>query len=151
MTGNLESEGDIRLTVKFKAIFAARSSLLGRTPHDGDIVAVEVVVRGKVKGVIRAACVKLQDTACVESEIVFEKTLGIEDGASFEGQIRRASVLPPALAVPQDSPAGTSETTNEIGQAVAFGSNPGEIDPKIVSRSQSRREREGRAPVTNSA
>jgi cytoskeletal protein CcmA (bactofilin family) len=153
MTGNLESEGDIQVDGKVQGHIRCTQLIVGKDATiDGDIVAVEVVVRGKVKGVIRATCVKLQDTACVESEIVFEKTLGIEDGASFEGQIRRASALLPTLAVPQDSPAvGTSETTNEIGQAVAFSSNPGEIDPKIVSRSQSRREREGRAPVTNSA
>ena len=49
------------------------------------------MIRGKVKGVIRANRVKLQETARVESEIFFEKSLGIEDGASFEGQIRRAA------------------------------------------------------------
>jgi cytoskeletal protein CcmA (bactofilin family) len=45
-------------------------------------------VRGKVKGVIRADQVMLQDTARVESEI-FHKSLVIEEGACFDGESHR--------------------------------------------------------------
>jgi hypothetical protein len=87
--------------------------------------------------------VKLQETACVESEIFFEKSLGIEDGASFEGQIRRTSEPASVVAVSKDSPVtGTSETTEPTGLAAALSCDPAEIDRKIVSKSQPRRERE---------
>jgi cytoskeletal protein CcmA (bactofilin family) len=52
---------------------------------NGDIVAEEAVVRGKVKGTIRAHRVLLQDTACVESAI-YHKVLSVDEGASFDGQ-----------------------------------------------------------------
>ena len=44
-------------------------------------------MRGRVKGVIRAIRVILQDSARVDSEI-FHKKLAIEEGAVFEGQSR---------------------------------------------------------------
>ena len=105
MTGNLESEGDIQVDGKVRGHIRCTQLIVGKDATiDGDIVAAEVVVRGKVKGVIRANRVKLQETACVESEIFFEKSLGIEDGASFEGQIRRVSEPSPAVAVPNNAP-----------------------------------------------
>ena len=53
----------------------------------GDIIAEEVVVRGKVTGIIRGNRVILQDGAQVESEI-FQSKLTIEEGANFKGMIR---------------------------------------------------------------
>jgi cytoskeletal protein CcmA (bactofilin family) len=92
MKGNLESEGDIQVDGKVQGHIRCSQLIVGKDAIiDGDVLAVEAVIRGKVKGVIRANRVKLQDTARVESEIIFEKLLGIEDGASFEGQISRAS------------------------------------------------------------
>ena len=152
MTGNLESEGDIQVDGKVQGHIRCTQLIVGKDATiDGDIVAAEVVVRGKVKGVIRANRVKLQETACVESEIFFEKSLGIEDGASFEGQIRRASEPSAAVAVPNDGPAARTSEGGEAVLAATLSCNPAENDSKIVSKSQPRREREGRAPVTNSA
>ena len=54
---------------------------------NGNITAEEVVVRGKVEGIIRANRVILLDSARVDSEI-FHKKLAIEEGAIFEGQSR---------------------------------------------------------------
>ena len=50
----------------------------------GDIKADEVVVRGKVKGTVKAKRVVLQQTAHIEGDIFHEK-LSIEDGARFQG------------------------------------------------------------------
>jgi cytoskeletal protein CcmA (bactofilin family) len=152
MTGNLESEGDIQVDGKVQGHIRCTQLIVGKDATiDGDIVAAEVVVRGKVKGVIRANRVKLQETACVESEIFFETSLGIEDGASFEGQIRRASEPSMAPAVPKDGPVVMTSATDETGPAATLSCNPAEISSKIVSKSQSRRDRESRAEVTNSA
>jgi cytoskeletal protein CcmA (bactofilin family) len=144
MKGNLESEGDIQVDGKVQGHIRCTQLIVGKDATiDGDVVAAEVVVRGRVKGVIRANRVKLQETACVESEIFFEKSLGIEDGASFEGQIRRTSEPASVVAVSKDSPVtGTGETTELTGRAAALSCDPAEIDRKIVSKSQPRRERE---------
>ena len=149
MTGNLESEGDIQVDGKVQGHIRCTQLIVGKDASiDGDIFAAEVVVRGKVKGVIRANRVKLQETACVESEIFFEKSLGIEDGASFEGQIRRAAEPALVLVVPKDNAAETAgDEKNE--PATTLSCNPAEISTKIVSKSQPRRDREGRAHVAN--
>ena len=54
----------------------------------GAISAENVAVRGQVIGAIRAMNVELLATSNVEGEI-FQQTLMIEDGARFEGRVRR--------------------------------------------------------------
>jgi cytoskeletal protein CcmA (bactofilin family) len=146
MKGNLESEGDIQVDGKVQGHIRCTQLIVGKDATiDGDVLAAEVVIRGKVKGVIRANRVKLQETARVESEIFFEKSLGIEDGASFEGQIRRASE---PLVVPglKDRSARTSETSEET---VRPATNATETDAKVAPKSPPRAE--ARAPATKSA
>lgn len=137
MKGNLESEGDIQVDGKVQGHIRCMQLIVGKDATiDGDVVAAEVVVRGRVKGVIRANRVKLQETACVESEIFFEKSLGIEDGASFEGEIRRVSQSLATVAALKEGPAsGSGHSTDPAGLAA-------EIDSKLVAKSQPRRERE---------
>jgi cytoskeletal protein CcmA (bactofilin family) len=137
MKGNLESEGDIQVDGKVQGHIRCTQLIVGKDASiDGDILAAEVVIRGKVKGVIRANRVKLQETARVESEIFFEKSLGIEDGASFEGQIRRATE-PVVLPGSKERPSRTGEVTDEAAPPAA---NSPETDTKVVAKSQSRRE-----------
>jgi cytoskeletal protein CcmA (bactofilin family) len=86
ITGNLESQGDVRIEGQVAGDIRCANLVVGRDATvSGDIVAEEAIVRGKVKGTIRANRVVLQDTACVESAI-FHKMLSIDEGASFEGQ-----------------------------------------------------------------
>ena len=89
ITGNLESERDVQLDGELHGDIHCSQLIVSRdaTIH-GNIVADEVVVRGKVKGVIRAGQVMLQDTARVESEI-FHQSLVVEEGACFDGESRR--------------------------------------------------------------
>jgi cytoskeletal protein CcmA (bactofilin family) len=148
MKGNLESEGDIQVDGKVQGHIRCTQLIVGKDATiDGDILAAEVVIRGKVTGVIRANRVKLLETACVESEIFFEKSLGIEDGASFEGQIRRASE-PLVVVAPRDRSARPSDSTDETARAATLSGKPAEIDAKIAAKSQPRREQEARVPVT---
>jgi cytoskeletal protein CcmA (bactofilin family) len=86
ITGNLESQGDVRVEGQIAGDIRCSNLVVGRDATvSGDIVAEEAIVRGKVKGTIRANRVILQDTACVESAI-YHKVLSIDEGASFEGQ-----------------------------------------------------------------
>jgi hypothetical protein len=91
--------------------------------------------------------VKLQETACVESEIFFQKSLGIEDGASFEGQIRRASD-PLVVPAAKERSARPGEVADETARPAI---NAGEGDTKPTPKPQVRREHEARAPVAKSA
>jgi cytoskeletal protein CcmA (bactofilin family) len=86
ITGNLESQGDVRVEGQIAGDVRCANLVIGRDAIvSGDIVAEEAIVRGRVKGTIRANRVILQDTACVESAI-FHKVLSVDAGASFEGQ-----------------------------------------------------------------
>jgi len=86
ITGNLESQGDIRIEGQISGDIRCANLVIGRDAMvSGDIVAEEAVVRGKVKGTIRAHRVILQETACVESAI-YHKVLSVDEGASFNGQ-----------------------------------------------------------------
>jgi cytoskeletal protein CcmA (bactofilin family) len=86
ITGNLESQGDVRVEGQISGDIRCANLVVGRDATvNGDIVAEEAVVRGKVKGTIRAHRVILQDTACVESAI-YHKVLSVDEGASFDGQ-----------------------------------------------------------------
>src|SRR5262249_28379459 len=64
----------------------------------GVIIAQEAVIRGKMTGLIRATRVLLQESARVESEIIYQ-SLSVDEGASFEGIARpRANPLAEASA-----------------------------------------------------
>jgi cytoskeletal protein CcmA (bactofilin family) len=89
INGNLESDGAIEVDGQIQGDVRCAHLTVGRHAQvTGNITADEVVVRGKVTGVIRANRVILLDTAQVDSEIL-HKTLSIEEGASFEGASHR--------------------------------------------------------------
>jgi len=89
ITGNLKSDGEVQVDGQVHGDIRCTHLTVGKDAHvAGNITAEEVVVRGKVRGVIRASRVILQDTAQVDSEIV-HKSLAIEEGAIFEGTSRR--------------------------------------------------------------
>jgi cytoskeletal protein CcmA (bactofilin family) len=88
ITGDLQSEGEVQVDGQIKGDIRCAHLTVGKDAMIvGNITADEVVVRGRVKGVIRANRVILQDSSRVESEI-FHKKLAIEEGAIFEGQSR---------------------------------------------------------------
>ncbi len=89
ITGNLESERDVQLDGELRGDITCSQLVISRDATLlGNIVANEVVVRGKVKGTIRATQVMLQDTAQVDSEI-FHTSLVVEPGACFDGESHR--------------------------------------------------------------
>jgi cytoskeletal protein CcmA (bactofilin family) len=74
-------------TARSTATSAARLVVGKDGAINGCVTADEVIVRGGVNGVIRAHRVTLLDSARVESDI-FHKTLTVEAGACFQGQVR---------------------------------------------------------------
>lgn len=88
MRGDLESEGDI--LVKGKVIGNIRCKLLivdVDATIEGGIVADEVVVRGRTKGIIEANKVRLEKSAVVDSEIS-HMTFSAEEGARIKGALK---------------------------------------------------------------
>jgi cytoskeletal protein CcmA (bactofilin family) len=88
----------------------------------GNIVAQEAIIRGKVKGVVRAVIVRLQGKAAVEGDI-FHRSLAIEENALFEGSSRR-------VEDPIDNPQGR-EGNGRLKPAApsAPAAAPGELAP----------------------
>src|SRR5262249_59970250 len=75
--------------------------IAGGAEVEGNVVAEELTVGGRVKGTIRANRVRLNSTAIVEGDI-FHRSLAIEENARFEGTSRRdenAADKPRAQAV----------------------------------------------------
>src|SRR5438034_1962988 len=70
ITGNLQSEREVQVDGRIHGDIRCAHLTVGKDATVlGNIIAEEVVVRGKVQGIIRANSVTLQDTAVVESEI----------------------------------------------------------------------------------
>jgi cytoskeletal protein CcmA (bactofilin family) len=88
ITGDLGGDGELQVDGKVNGNIRCARLVVGKAGAiNGSVTADEVIVRGEVKGVIRANRVMLLDSARVESEI-FHKTLTIEQGACFQGQVR---------------------------------------------------------------
>jgi cytoskeletal protein CcmA (bactofilin family) len=88
ITGDLEGDGELEIEGHVVGNVRCKQLVVGsKAVVDGNITADQVVIRGKVNGVIRANYVMLQHGARVDSEI-FHKELAIEAGAQFEGSSR---------------------------------------------------------------
>jgi cytoskeletal protein CcmA (bactofilin family) len=89
ITGNLQSDRDVQVDGEINGDVNCSHLTVSKGGNiTGNIVADEVVIRGKVNGTIHALQVVLQDTAHVESDI-FHNSLIIEQGAIFDGQSQR--------------------------------------------------------------
>ena len=88
ITGDLAGDGELQVDGKVNGNIRCARLVVGKDGAiNGCVTADEVIVRGGVKGVIRAHRVMLLDSARVESDI-FHKTLTVEEGACFQGEVR---------------------------------------------------------------
>lgn len=82
---------------------ASREVIIGKTATvTGSIAAESIEVLGKVNGEIKGMKVALKPSAQVDGDIVHQ-TLTIEEGAQFDGRVRRAKEdreVQPILALP---------------------------------------------------
>ncbi len=89
IVGTIESTSDVQFDGALEGDISAATTTVGENAIvTGWIRSDEAVVRGSVKGGIRARKVQLASTARVEGDI-HHATLAVEAGAFFEGQCHR--------------------------------------------------------------
>jgi cytoskeletal protein CcmA (bactofilin family) len=91
----------------------ATEILIGDSAHvEGNIVAQELIIRGSVKGTVRAVRVKLQGNGSVAGDI-FHRSLAIEENAQFEGSSHRV-----------ENPMESGAPAPAAGAAASSGTSP---------------------------
>ena len=89
--GSIASEGEVQLDGSVDGDVRAVTLTIGEEASvNGEVIAENVVVRGRIVGSIRARQVQLASTARVEGDII-HATLAVESGAYFDGHCRRNS------------------------------------------------------------
>jgi cytoskeletal protein CcmA (bactofilin family) len=89
ITGNLKTSGDINIEGTVDGDIRAHLLTIGEgATVNGECIADDVVVHGRVVGTVRGLKVRLTSTARVEGDII-HKTIAIESGAHFEGSVQR--------------------------------------------------------------
>lgn len=132
ITGNLQSEGEIQVEGQIHGDIRCANLIVGKDANiTGSIVAEEVIVRGKVKGSIRANRVTLQDTAIVDSDI-YHKSMSIEQGACFEGASKRRD-QPLTIELDQSGAEMLKAAALEMRAAVAAPSSEREQDESAAA------------------
>ncbi len=91
LSGNITAGGDMQVDGTVEGDIQTNSLTVGdKASIQGEIVADEVIVRGRIIGSIRARRVQLCSTCHVEGNILHE-ALAVETGAFFEGNCRHSS------------------------------------------------------------
>ncbi|MEZ5924876.1 MAG: polymer-forming cytoskeletal protein [Hyphomicrobiaceae bacterium] len=104
ITGSLQSNGEVTIEGEIQGDIQCASLLVGDTARiQGNVVAEDVVIRGRVEGSVRGNRVTLQSASHVEGD-VFHRMLAIEQGAFFEGKSRRT-----------EDPIGTAPKPDSVG------------------------------------
>lgn len=111
ITGNLKTTGDIQIEGTVDGDIRAHLLTIGEgATVNGECIADDVVVNGRIVGTVRGLKVRLTSTARVEGDII-HKTIAIESGAHFEGSVQRqddplngskTAAPRPAAAAPKD-------------------------------------------------
>jgi cytoskeletal protein CcmA (bactofilin family) len=88
--GNLIATGDIQIDGTVEGDVRSQSLTVGEhATITGEVMADDVIVRGRIVGSIRARRVQLATTCHVEGDILHE-ALAVETGAFFEGNCRHS-------------------------------------------------------------
>jgi cytoskeletal protein CcmA (bactofilin family) len=91
IVGNVGTEGELHIDGRIDGDVEGRSVTIGESGYvDGHVETQEIVVRGIIRGSIRARKVHLVAGCKVLADVTHEFP-SIDVGASFEGHIRRVS------------------------------------------------------------
>lgn len=91
INGTVISEGEIQLDGQIEGDIRAGSLTIGeKASVKGEVIADNLVIRGRVLGSVRGRQVTLMSTARIEGDIT-HSALSVESGAFFEGNCRHAS------------------------------------------------------------
>jgi len=89
IVGDLRTDGDVHVYGQVCGDIHCAQLIVGpNAAITGDVTAEEAVVRGRVKGTIRASRIVLQESARVESNIFYGRLM-VDEGATFDGQSQR--------------------------------------------------------------
>jgi cytoskeletal protein CcmA (bactofilin family) len=89
ITGDVSSKGEIHLDGEVKGDVHCVALVLGESGKlEGNVIAEDVVIRGRLIGSIRALRVTLQAMCHVEGD-VYHQSIALEQGAFFEGRSSR--------------------------------------------------------------
>jgi len=90
IVGKIECKGPAQVFGRIEGELRASDDLLisDGAQVEGNVIAQDVTVCGRVKGTIRAGRVKLQNGGAVEGDI-FHRSLSIDENSQFEGSSRR--------------------------------------------------------------
>jgi cytoskeletal protein CcmA (bactofilin family) len=112
--GDIESNGVIKVEGTVEgAIRGARQVLLARTGViDGDILADEAILGGKVKGTVTATeRVEIQNTCRIEGNI-HTKSIVVVEGGMINGSVRMEDAVRPSGSSPAVTPKGHAVSTS---------------------------------------
>lgn len=88
--GSVISGGEIQIDGSIEGDVRATAITIGDTGEiSGEVVAETIIVRGKVRGQLRARKIQLASSAKVEGDIT-HSSLSIEANAVFEGQVKHS-------------------------------------------------------------
>lgn len=89
ITGSIRTSGELRVEGRVEGDVQAHAVTIGAgATVEGEVIADDVLVDGKVIGRLRAVKVRLRPTADVAGDIVHQ-IIAIESGARFEGAVKR--------------------------------------------------------------
>lgn len=117
ITGDLVCDGDIQVDGSIEGSVNSRTLTIGEHGSvAGDVTAQQVTVDGTLKGKIHAQQVTLSRSASVTADIEFQ-SLGIEEGAHFEGNIKRVGEEKPGAVKPSGIEAQVIEQPQDANKA----------------------------------
>src|SRR5262249_14116506 len=86
ITGNVTSKGALHLDGQVQGDVRCVALVLGENAMlEGSVVAEDVLIRGRLIGLVRALTVTLQSKSHVEGNL-FHKSLSVEQDTHFEGE-----------------------------------------------------------------
>lgn len=89
ITGTIYSSGKISFNGTVKGSLETKSVYIGKNGFiDGQVEADEAVILGRVKGTLKGNKVRLASSSRIEGD-TFHQVIAIEDGAIYEGSIKR--------------------------------------------------------------